>query len=152
MAETSASDERMDGRVSRLGSGDRIKSASYNDLTMEDKITPSKTPHKQRVSGDPSEKTKELDRKDSTDRLTITDLFEQSLANPCSMSAIRNEIKSDGLTPKIRRKFNESPSKSAKLNSAKLPSVSPKSGLIQDLRNGEISFGKEVLGKTNSEQ
>jgi hypothetical protein len=36
---------------------------------------------------------------------TITDLVELSLTNPNCMSAIRKEIKSDQLTPKISRKF-----------------------------------------------
>jgi len=157
MTEALNVEENKDGRQSRLGSRDRIKSASDNNLStkgLEDEETQkpfNKNSHEQRLSSDvASEATKELACKDSSERLTITDLFEQSLSNPSSMSTIRREMKLDGFTPKIRRKFHGSPSNSAKLTSAKLPSVSPKSGLIQDSRNGDITFGKEVLGKRDT--
>lgn len=39
------------------------------------------------------------------DKLTITQLVEDSLHKPGSMAAIRMQIKADGLTPRINRKF-----------------------------------------------
>lgn len=45
-------------------------------------------------------------RRPSTDKMTITDLVAESLKYPGSMAAIRKELKSDGLTPKIQRKFH----------------------------------------------
>lgn len=42
----------------------------------------------------------------TTDKLTITQMVEDNLYKAGSMTAIRQQIKADGLTPKINRKFN----------------------------------------------
>ena len=141
-----------DGRTSRIAVHDKPRSASYDNISAAglDETPPTQNnSYDQYLSPDKAEVAKEVNRKNSTDRLTITDLFERSLVNPSSMSTIRKEIKADGLTPKMERKFQN---RGSATNSAKLPSVSPKSSLIQDSRNGRVIFGKEVLGKKNSEQ
>ena len=152
-------DGTTDGRSSRLGNRDRVKSASDNDLSAmspTDEATPIVTDlssMEDASNGKKSKASKEVaPRKDSTDRLTITDLFEKSLADPCSMSAIRKELKADGLTPKIKRKFQtgRGAPNSAGLQGAKLPSVSPKSSLTQDSRNGSFRIGREVLRKSSN--
>jgi hypothetical protein len=41
-----------------------------------------------------------------SDKFTITQLVEESINKPGSMSAIKMELKADGLTPRINKKFN----------------------------------------------
>lgn len=57
------------------------------------------------------------------ERTSITTLVEESLRNPGSIAAIRKQLKSDGLTPKIQRKFPMKPN-----TPTTLPSMSPKNG------------------------
>ena len=45
--------------------------------------------------------------KPNEDKLTITQLVENNLHNPGTMALIRKELKADGLTPKIERKFHK---------------------------------------------
>ena len=45
-------------------------------------------------------------RRLSVDKLTITDLVAERIKHPGTMAAIRKELKADGLTPKIQRKFH----------------------------------------------
>lgn len=55
------------------------------------------------------------------EKTSITTLVEESLRNPASIAAIRKQLKSEGLTPKIQRKFPMKPS-----TPTTLPSMSPK--------------------------
>lgn len=55
------------------------------------------------------------------ERTSITTLVEESLRNPASIAAIRKQLKSEGLTPKIQRKFPMKPN-----TPTTLPSMSPK--------------------------
>ena len=55
------------------------------------------------------------------ERTSITTLVEESLRNPASIASIRKQLKSEGLTPKIQRKFPMKPS-----TPTTLPSMSPK--------------------------
>ena len=57
-------------------------------------------------------------RSSYTEKISITTMVEESLRNPDSIAAIRRQLKSEGLTPKIQRKFPMKPST--------LPSMSPK--------------------------
>ena len=55
------------------------------------------------------------------EKTSITILVEESLRNPASIAAIRKQLKSEGLTPKIQRKFPMKPN-----TPTTLPSMSPK--------------------------
>lgn len=55
------------------------------------------------------------------EKISITTLVEETLHNPDSIAAIRKQLKSEGLTPKIQRKFPMKPS-----TLTTLPSMSPK--------------------------
>lgn len=58
-----------------------------------------------------NEKTRhslEGERPNGKQRSSITELIEESMRNPQSMAAIRKELKSDGFTPKIQKKFHHS--------------------------------------------
>lgn len=55
------------------------------------------------------------------EKTSITTLVEESLRNPASIAAIRKQLKSEGLTPKIQRKFPMKPN-----TPTTLPSMSPK--------------------------
>ena len=44
-------------------------------------------------------------RMSNVERSSITTLVEESLRNPASIASIRKQLKSEGLTPKIQRKF-----------------------------------------------
>ena len=66
----------------------RLRSASLTNLTeveMESDAVRQSTPR--------------------SDKLSITDMVAESLRNPITMAAIRNELKADALTPRIQRKF-----------------------------------------------
>ena len=56
------------------------------------------------------------------EKASITTLVEESLRNPSSIASIRKQLKSEGLTPKIQRKF---PAKKP-LTPAPLPCMNPK--------------------------
>ena len=60
-------------------------------------------------------------RLSNTEKSSITTLVEESLRNPSSIASIRKQLKSDGLTPKIQRKF---PARSN--TPTTLPSMAPK--------------------------
>ena len=82
------------------------RSASYSDLvSIQDNTSPktSKKNHK------PAQKKCSIDssaeRRISVERRSITELVTESLLNPGSMAAIRQELKADNLTPKIQRKL-----------------------------------------------
>ena len=60
-------------------------------------------------------------RSSYAEKTSITTLVEESLRNPASIAAIRKQLKSEGLTPKIQRKFPMKPN-----TPTTLPSMSPK--------------------------
>lgn len=119
----------------------RPKSSSYEDLTKTTKETSSDSKLAKTPQLSPANAKKNIDnkpsRRESGEKLTITALVAESLTNPGSISAIRKELKSDGFTPKIQRKFpNRSP-----VTSSALPSMSPKNGV----EAGEGKEGKSPL-------
>lgn len=66
-------------------------------------------------------------RPSNTERMSITTLVEESLRNPSSIASIRKQLKSEGLTPKIQRKFPMKPS-----TPAMLPSMNQKDGATKE--------------------
>ena len=130
-----------------LNRRDRLKSASYDNITIDNEeksggnILP-KTP--QLSPGNIKRKSEKKTRRESADRITITALVAESLVNPGSMSAIRKELKSDSFTPKIQRKF---PQKSSGTQST-LPSVSPKGSDTEG--NGKPILNRDIFDKKNS--
>lgn len=122
---------QIDGRISQLSRNSRPKSASYNDildsvLGMDRKVSDSEVNTLLQISPSQQHSETTVARRESTERLTITALVEQSMTNPSSISAIRKELKSDSFTPKMKRKFQDQ----SAANSATLPSV------VQDVKNG----------------
>lgn len=97
---------------SKLSARERLKSSSYGDLTSIDSKEESKSSKTPQIS--PANTKRKMERKsnrrDSSERVTITSLVAESLSNPSSMLAIRKELKSDAFTPKIQRKFRKHPS------------------------------------------
>lgn len=112
-----------------LSYSDRPKSSSHSDLTtsgLEEKSTGAfKLPTTPQVSPANSKKNLsngKMGRRDSSEKGTITSLVAESLKNPSSMLAIKKELKSDGFTPKIQRKFHQ---KSSPGNPVTLLSINP---------------------------
>lgn len=105
------------GSIPLLTQRDRIKSASYGDLTIDEDttMTLSTAASSKHSPGIKTKKKSTEKRRESAERLTITALVAESLANPGSMSSIRKELKSDSFTPKIKRKFQKRPTASATL-------------------------------------
>ena len=66
-------------------------------------------------------------RPSNTERMSITTLVEESLRNPSSIASIRKQLKSEGLTPKIERKFPKKPS-----TPTTLPSMNQKDGFVKE--------------------
>lgn len=66
-------------------------------------------------------------RLSNTEKSSITSLVEESLRNPSSIASIRKQLKSEGLTPKIQRKFPMKPN-----TPTTLPSMNPKDGLVKE--------------------
>ena len=72
------------------------------------------------------------------DKLTITQLIEDSLHNPGTIASIRKQLKKDGLTPKIERKFKQDlPPMLEGTNSLQVPSAPLEGG--KKMRNGDLS-------------
>lgn len=113
----------------------RPRSASYSDLTsvgkadtcdhtQAEKVTKI-SPETQQLLATPTSQ-----RRGSTEKRSITELVADSLKNPASISSIRQELKSDDLTPKIQRKFlikNSNPSTLPSLTPPTSPSTLPSS-------------------------
>ena len=75
-----------------MSSESRNKSASWNDLTQTSGRSPAPTPGPRQALP-------------QAERSSITEMVAECLRNPSSMASIRNELKADGFTPKIERKF-----------------------------------------------
>ena len=72
------------------------------------------------------------------DKLTITQLVEDSLHNPGTIASIRKQLKKDGLTPKIERKFKQDlPPMLEATNSLQVPSAPLEGG--KKMSNGDLS-------------
>ena len=72
------------------------------------------------------------------DKLTITQLIEDSLHNPGTIASIRKQLKKDGLTPKIERKFKQDlPPMLEATNSLQVPSAPLEGG--KKMSNGDLS-------------
>ncbi len=95
------------------------RSASYNNLTaIQDTASVKKSSKKlspETATFQMPEKRRSIDS--AIERRSITELVADSLQNPISMAAIRQELKADNLTPKIQRKLKK------KISQTTLPSL-----------------------------
>ena len=96
----------------------RERSASFNDLTTVDVEQNAKKKSDRKLSTDVSNPHTNTEKRSSIEKRSITELVAESLLNPSSMAAIRQELKSDNLTPKIQRKLKNH------ANQTTLPSLS----------------------------
>lgn len=118
----SASITKSPESKSNLEADSRPRSTSFTDLTS----IGNEADHKQSKVKNLSPETQRLQanvnskRRSSIEKRSIAELVAESLNNPSSMAAIRQELKSDGFTPKIQRKFLKKNS-----NPATLPSMTP---------------------------
>ena len=69
------------------------------------------------------------------DKLTITQLVEDNFHKPGSMAAIRLQLKADGLTPKINKKFREFPSMPENLSKPTTTTLRPPSPFETNEKN-----------------
>lgn len=129
---TSGGSPFMAARHSRSGNDDVQETMdilgldSTNNSTFEPKPLLDVTP---RRSLDGMRNTVTLSR--PNDKLTITQLVEESIHKPGSMAAIRMQLKADGLTPKINKKFRELPSMPENLTTPR-PSSPLDKNILQD--------------------
>ncbi len=85
------------------------RSASYNNLMSIDNTNAKKTKKKlspETTRFQTTEKRRSFEST-TTERRSITELVADSLQNPISMTAIRQELKGDNLTPRIQRKLQK---------------------------------------------
>ncbi len=88
------------GDVGNQDEGDgRRNGAGYQSLKLSPDIQ--RSPE---INGGPSKLITQR-RLSYAEKTSITTLVEESLRNPASIAAIRKQLKSEGLTPKIQRKF-----------------------------------------------
>ena len=98
----------------------RERSASSGDLTAVDGDgTEGKRGSNRKLSMvTESQAAPSTEKRGCSEKRSITELVAESLLNPSSMSAIRQELKADNLTPKIQRKIKNH------TNQTTLPSLS----------------------------
>ena len=97
----------------------RERSASSGDLTAMDGDRAVKRGGDRKLSMvTETQATPTTEKRGCSEKRSITDLVAESLLNPSSMSAIRQELKADNLTPKIQRKIKNH------TNQTTLPSLS----------------------------
>lgn len=124
---------------SSLNSELQQRSASFADLRVASKNQDEKSDGRRNGAEESLKLSPEIRRsqevngkltgyqRSNAERSSITTLVEESLRNPSSIASIRKQLKSEGLTPKIERKFPKKPS-----TPATLPSMNTKDGAAKE--------------------